>query len=462
MKSSALTAARPARTSFMQKALGATVAGLLAIASLGVSTAHANENPEIAGLMDSAPLELTTNDSAAPELPLVAVDLPLVEASANANDAQRVGKHTMTFNYYEMVHYDDPDWFHPTGLRLLRTHTVEGLNVGDTLNTWDYVEDIDGYFFFDATPANPVVSDDESQNVVDLLYMNPEVNTYTVNYYRVSGHDADANTESSAAVGDATVADIDGVSLRFEHVGGETVDGQYFNKKIVGTDVAPEIDSLLFLDSYPQSIRVQTSHDANVLNLLYADNHVTLPDRIEVPDDEPADEPGAGLSPDDGEADESAPEGTEPGETAPGDTTPAPSDPGAETPAPVVPDAPALGDGSNNGNVIESGTDNAGDTSAAAGNAGTGSGSSDANAEASPAPVTSDSSDDQGTTDAPASDEDPAGYTTTVTIADTGTPTAAVAELAQTSDATPWTAPIALIGAVAAAAATLAYRRSRS
>ena len=116
---------------------------------------------------DSAPTE------AAPA-PVDAVVAPAEAAPAPADDsapeAAPTGDRTMTFYYYEPLSYEDPDYSHPSGLRLLKTKVVGGLSVGDVLDTWDYVDDIEGHFFFDAYPAKPVVSEDDSKNFVELMY----------------------------------------------------------------------------------------------------------------------------------------------------------------------------------------------------------------------------------------------------------------------------------------------------
>lgn len=234
-------------------------------------------------------------------LKLATPELPLAnKENQPPAKAEGEGNHTMTFYYCEMVHYDDdPDFSHPTNMRLLYTRTVEGLNVGDELDTWDYVEPINGYFFFDAIPAKPVVVEDESQNGVELRYTNPEVNQYTVNYYRMtdgedtreaSGDEAGDNATSDSEEADDVLVDEVGDELvAFEKIKSETVSQQRFNRLVNGDQLAQPLEDLMYVDSYPSSIRVTTDPDKNVINLLYADTMTSLPDDTDVTEDSSTD-----------------------------------------------------------------------------------------------------------------------------------------------------------------------------
>lgn len=69
---------------------------------------------------------------------------------ADSNDLSPADNCSITLQYYEIVHYDDPN--EPVGegnLRLLGSRTLSGFHEGDTVDAWDYVVDIPGHFFWD-------------------------------------------------------------------------------------------------------------------------------------------------------------------------------------------------------------------------------------------------------------------------------------------------------------------------
>lgn len=263
--------------------------------AIEATDAAANAADATTTATDSA--DAATDGKLTSTLKLATPELPLAnKENQPPAKAEGEGNHTMTFYYCEMVHYDDdPDFSHPTNMRLLYTRTVEGLNVGDELNTWDYVEPINGYFFFDAIPAKPVVVEDESQNGVELRYTNPEVNQYTVNYYRMtdgedtreaSGDEADDSAASDSEEADDVLVDEVGDELvAFEKIKSETVSQQRFNRLVNGDQLAQPLEDLMYVDSYPSSIRVTTDPDKNVINLLYADTMTSLPDDTDVTED---------------------------------------------------------------------------------------------------------------------------------------------------------------------------------
>lgn len=178
--------------------------------------------------------------------------------------------HTMTFYYCDPMGYEDPDYDDPSGIKLLKKVVVTGLKAGDVLNTADYVEHIDGYFFFDAYPVKPVVSSDESLNYVELTYFKTRDNAFSVDYYQVKG-------QPGSVVGDEAVA--------FEKMGTLTVDDQPFDLKVDAARVAVPIENMVCLDAYPESIRLKSDADENVINVFYADAAATLPDSVPAPDD---------------------------------------------------------------------------------------------------------------------------------------------------------------------------------
>ena len=246
-------------------------------------------------------------------------------------DGDDAADHTMTFYYCEPMGYEDPDYSHPSGIRLLKKRVVTGLKAGQVLDTRDYVEDIEGHVFFDAYPAKPVVSSDESQNYVELVYFKTMDNACTVNYYKVKG-------QPDAMVGSDDIA--------IEKMGSFTIDNQRFDQKIEGSQVAAPLEEMIYLDTYPESIRLKDDPEDNVLNVFYTPALTTLPGNTIVPDDL--------TPPADGPADPDVPEIVPPaGDAVPpasGDTD-KPStggDAGATPPAgsdPVKPETDADGSG---------------------------------------------------------------------------------------------------------------------
>lgn len=304
-------------------ALGLTCASSLSLTLGTPSAALASEN----ATLSSEAAETVAQGSGATTLPgLNAPTLPLASKGTSSSSCAGDGDYSMTFYYIELVHYHDPELNHPSGLRLLHTHTVTGLNVGDQLDTWDYVADLEGYLFFDAIPARPVVGEDEALNGVELRYMNPELNEYTVDYYRVrdgSDHiDGDAEEvapeisrgSDTNASNDRITEILGGQPVVFEKFKSVTVDCQPFNVKVHGDSLAHQIDNLMYLESYPSSIRVSTNAEDNVINLLYTDTMVSLPDDTEIPET-----PEEGSGPDNtpgngGEGDGAPDNGNTPGD----------------------------------------------------------------------------------------------------------------------------------------------------
>lgn len=175
--------------------------------------------------------------------------------------------YTMTFYYCEVVYYDDPNFDHPSNLRVLGTQVVEGLHEGDVLNTWDYVKYIEGFTFFDAWPAKPVVTTDNEANGVQLHYMRSNQEDCTVNYYALTdGEDP----------GEGTL-EIDGKTVGFDRMGSFQIEDQFFGQEMSGAQMAVPIEDMTYVDSYPSSIQLTTNPDENVLNLFYV-AEASLPD----------------------------------------------------------------------------------------------------------------------------------------------------------------------------------------
>ena len=449
--------ARAARSLISKLAVGA-LAALLAVTVTTVPLSPFANEPAMA---EEAGEVTTTLKMATPDLPLAEAAMASEEQAKKSEE----GKHSMTFYYLEMVLYDDPEFSHPSNLRLLYTRTVEGLNVGDKLDTWDYVDDIDGYVFFDAFPANPVVGEDNHLNGVEVWYGNLGIHEYTVNTYHVS----DGTNENVDIVDpNAVVEDIDGKPVRFQKIDSEVVSDQYFNKKVVGDDVAESLDHMEYLGSYPQSIRVQTDYDKNVINLLYTDNNTTLPDAVEIPAEtfgtEPGDDEGSTGN---GAGSDTSGSGEEAGDNAGNGTGTAPTTPG--NPSDNGTGGTTAGTTTDSGSA--SGSNTASDPSNSAANAGNSSsngavesvGTVAGDAASETASPSNENTDPAGNTN-PAS-ETPAinGESTPTAATDTGSngesasghTTELVVPLPQTDDAQGNLIPLALGATMAAALATL-------
>lgn len=185
---------------------------------------------------------------------------------------------SITLKYYEIVLYDDPD--EPVGddnLRLLGSKTLSGFHEGDVVDAWDYVVNIPGHFFWDGWPGKLTVSRDPNQNVIVLHYVKLWNAEYTVNYYVMTGADLTADTWSEALAPE---------EVTFTKMGSETFTNQRFDALIKGDAYEYKLNDMYVIDTYPAEIRLGTDPDNNVINVLYVPELATLPDQIEIPDEQ--------------------------------------------------------------------------------------------------------------------------------------------------------------------------------
>lgn len=185
---------------------------------------------------------------------------------------------SITLKYYEIVQYDDPD--EPVGddnLRLLGSRTLSGFHEGDVVDAWDYVVNIPGHFFWDGWPGKLTVSRDPNQNVIVLHYVKLWNAEYTVNYYVMTGADLTAGTWSEALAPE---------EVTFTKMGSETFTNQRFDALIKGDAYEYKLNDMYVIDTYPAEIRLGTDPDNNVINVLYVPELATLPDQIEIPDEQ--------------------------------------------------------------------------------------------------------------------------------------------------------------------------------
>lgn len=255
-----------------------------------------------------------------------ATDAEVDSAADASTDAEAT---TATIMYYENVGYDDGD-VEPDdeGRVLLGTYELKDVHVGQTLNAWDYVVDIPGYFFWDGWPQNLTLSENPDDNVIKLFYFKLWNNEYTVNYYLMENADLSADNWKDALKPD---------DVKFIKMGSETFTDQRFDKLVKGDAYEYKIDGTYVVDTYPAEIRVGVNPDDNVINVLYVPDSPNIPDGVEIPD--------GGAKPDDATASDDSTT-TPDGGTPPDDAT-APDDSTAKPDAGTTPDGetPDQGDG---------------------------------------------------------------------------------------------------------------------
>lgn len=184
---------------------------------------------------------------------------------------------TATIMYYENVNYEDGDTKPDAeGHVLLGTYELTDVHVGQTLNAWDYVVNIPGFFFWDGWPQNLTLTENASDNVIKLFYFKLWNNEYTVNYYLMENADLTADNWKDALAPD---------DVKFVKMGSETFTDQRFDKLVKGDAYEYKIDGTYVVDTYPSEIRVGVNPDDNVINVLYVPDSANLPDDIEVPTD---------------------------------------------------------------------------------------------------------------------------------------------------------------------------------
>lgn len=229
-----------------------------------------------------------------------------LQAAKSADGAKAEGElTTATIMYYENVNYEDGD-VKPDeeGHVLLGTYELTDVHVGQTLNAWNYVVDIPGFFFWDGWPQNLTLTENASDNVIKLFYFKLWNNEYTVNYYLMENADLSADNWKDALEPD---------DVKFVKMGSETFTDQRFDKLVKGDAYEYKIDGTYVVDTYPSEIHVGVSPDDNVINVLYVPDSATLPDDIEIPDN---------ITPPEGITPPASDGATPPNDAAqPGDTT---------------------------------------------------------------------------------------------------------------------------------------------
>lgn len=193
----------------------------------------------------------------------------------------------ITVRYNENYDHDLDGNPTDSGTRLLAIRSYPA-TVGEEINTWDYVANIPGFFFWDGWPAELTVSEDPNDNVIELFYMRLSIASYTVNYYAMVGADLTADNWSDALKTDP----------QFYLLGQTEHSHQLFDKLVLGNEYAYDLDGTYIVGTYPDSIRLSLDADENVINVLYAPKAVTGPDNVEIVDKPEATDPDDGASPD--------------------------------------------------------------------------------------------------------------------------------------------------------------------
>lgn len=219
--------------------------------------------------------DATETPTAAAETPATAAEAPTAAAETPTTAAEIPT--TATIMYYENVSYDDGDTEpDENGRVLLGSYELTDVHVGQTLNAWNYVVDIPGHFFWDGWPQNLTLTDNPSDNVINLFYFKLWNNEYTVNYYLMENADLTADNWKDALAPD---------DVKFVKMGSETFTNQRFDQLVKGDAYEYKIDGTYVVDTYPSEIRVGVNPDDNVINVLYVPDSANLPDDIEVPTD---------------------------------------------------------------------------------------------------------------------------------------------------------------------------------
>ena len=217
--------------------------------------------------------DATETPTAAAETPATAAEAPTAAAETPTTAAEIPT--TATIMYYENVSYDDGDTEpDENGRVLLGSYELTDVHVGQTLNAWNYVVDIPGHFFWDGWPQNLTLTDNPSDNVINLFYFKLWNNEYTVNYYLMENADLTADNWKDALAPD---------DVKFVKMGSETFTNQRFDQLVKGDAYEYKIDGTYVVDTYPSEIRVGVNPDDNVINVLYVPDSANLPDDIEVP-----------------------------------------------------------------------------------------------------------------------------------------------------------------------------------
>ena len=277
------------------------------------------------GTAEGTSADATPNDQAAEAPAAQAESTSNAESAGSDADAEGAAT-TATIMYYENVNYDDGDVKPDAeGRVLLGTYELKDVAVGQTLNAWNYVVDIPGYFFWDGWPQNLTVSENPDDNVIKLFYFKLWNNAYTVNYYLMENADLSADNWKDALKPD---------DVKFIKMGSETFTDQRFDKLVKGDAYEYKIDGTYVVDTYPTEIRVGVNPDDNVINVLYVPDSPNTPDGVEIPDD--GAKPDDTTTPDDGTPPDDA--------TAPDDSMTKPD--GGDAPDDGTPDQGAGNDSS--------------------------------------------------------------------------------------------------------------------
>ena len=192
---------------------------------------------------EEAPATPNEADAPAETSPAQKKDAPSAELVGSDAEASADAAATMaTIMYYENVSYDDGD-VEPDeeGRVLLGTYELKDVHVGQTLNAWDYVVDIPGYFFWDGWPQNLTLSENPDDNVIKLFYFKLWNNEYTVNYYLMENADLSADNWKDALKPD---------DVKFIKMGSETFTDQRFDKLVKGDAYEYKIDGTYVVATY--------------------------------------------------------------------------------------------------------------------------------------------------------------------------------------------------------------------
>lgn len=192
---------------------------------------------------------------------------------------------SVTVYYCEMVHYEDPDFQHPSGLRLLDSRTFDGVKVGEEINPWNYVRKIPNHRFFDGWAMDKIASADAEKNIVQLNYFMTESDV-TVNYYLMSAFDesddaaAKPLASSNGLSRETIIEDFNGTRVQFDKLETRTVESQPLGTTIKSDELSIAFEDLMYVGADKETLEVGPLASENVINVLYAPSMMSLPDDI--------------------------------------------------------------------------------------------------------------------------------------------------------------------------------------
>lgn len=122
--------------------------------------------------------------------------------------------------------------------------------------------------FFDGWPRELTVSEDPSENAIQMNYIR-QSSEVTVNYYEASLLD---NMAAMPLYGNTIVENVGDHMVEFTKMGSEVLDRGLYAEVLTGDELAEEtdmVDGLAYAGSYPDDVFVSMDTSKNEINLVY-------------------------------------------------------------------------------------------------------------------------------------------------------------------------------------------------